>query len=86
MDGLEDVRLDQVMAYVTGCLKNGFQRRVVVLWEVRVYEGRKKRPAGVLSPVDTDGVDASVLVEERGVHDQEKEWICRSRCSVRVFR
>ena len=81
MDGLEDVRLDQVMAYVTGCMKNGFERRVGVLWEMRVYEGRKKRPAGVLSPVDTDGVDASMLVEERGVHDQERESVTRRVCS-----
>jgi hypothetical protein len=78
VDGLEDVRLDEVMAYVTGSTKDGFQRRVRVLWEMRVYEGRKERPAGIPSAVDTDSVDASVLVEERGVHVQEREWSCRS--------
>jgi len=79
VDDLEDVRLDEVVAYVPGSTKNGFKGRVRVLWEMRVYEGRKKRPAGILCAVDADGVDASVLVEERGVHVQEREWSCRCR-------
>jgi hypothetical protein len=42
VDGLGDVRLDKIMAFVTGSMKNVFKRRVRVLWEMRVYEGRKK--------------------------------------------
>ena len=42
MDDLEDVRLDKVMAYVTGGTEDGFKGRVRVLWKMRVYEGRKK--------------------------------------------
>jgi hypothetical protein len=84
VDGLKDVRLNKVMAYVTGGTKNGFKRRVRVLWEMRVYDGRKKRPAGVLCPVDADSVDASVLVEEREVHVQERKWSCR--CRVTRYR
>ena len=68
MDGLEDVRLDEVMAYVTGCMKYGFKRRVRVLREMRVNDGRKKRPAGILCSFDTDSVYARLLVEERRVH------------------
>lgn len=66
MDGLKEVRLDKVVANVTGGAKNGF-KRMRVLWKMRVYEGGEKRPAGVLCAVDADSVDASVLVEE-GVH------------------
>jgi hypothetical protein len=71
--GLEDVRLNEVMAYVTGCTKNGFKGRVMVLWEMRVDDGRKKRPAGILCPFNTDSIYASVLVEERGVHDMSRK-------------
>jgi hypothetical protein len=42
MDDLEDVRLDEVMAYVMGGMKNRFKGRVRVLWEMRVYNGCKK--------------------------------------------
>jgi hypothetical protein len=63
VDGLENVGLDEVMAYVTGCAKNGFKGRVRVLWEMRVDDGRKKRPAGILCPFDADSVYASLLVE-----------------------
>lgn len=42
VDELEDVRLDKVMAYVTGGTKNGFKGRGRVLWEIRVYDGGKK--------------------------------------------
>lgn len=69
VDGLEDVRLDKVMGYVTGGTKNGFKGGVGVVREMRVYEGRKKRPASVLCAFYADGVDASVLVEvEERVH------------------
>lgn len=72
MYGLEDVRLNEVMAYVTGCTKYGFKGRMVVLWEMRVDDGRKKRPAGILCPFNTNSVYASVLVEER-VHDMSRK-------------
>ena len=42
VNGLEDVRLDEVVAYVTGGMKYGFKRRVGVLLEMRVDYGREK--------------------------------------------
>lgn len=64
------------MAYVTGCTENGF-KRMRGLWEMRIYEGGEKGPAGVLCAVDADCVDASVLVEQRRVHVQRRK---RRRC------
>ena len=72
MDGLKDVRLDKVVANVTGGAENGF-KRLRVLWEMRIYEGSKKGPAGVLCTVYADSVDASVLVEEGRVHVQGRK-------------
>lgn len=71
VDGLKEVRLDEVVANVTGGADDGF-KSIRVLWEVRVYEGGEKGPAGVLCAVDADCVDAGVLVEEGRVHVQAK--------------
>lgn len=49
---------------------------------MRIDKGRKKRPAGVLCSIDSDSVDASVLVEERFVHVLERKWSLRCRDSV----
>jgi hypothetical protein len=84
VDGLEDVGLDKVMAYVTGCAKNGFKRRVRVLWEMRVDDGRKKRPAGIPCPFDADSVYARVLVEER-VHVMSRKGNDVVGVGVRLF-
>jgi hypothetical protein len=73
VDGLEDVRLDKVMTYVTGGTKSGFKGRVGVLWEMRIDEGGKEGPASVLCSIDPDSIDANVLVEESGVHVLERQ-------------
>lgn len=39
---------------------------------MRVYDGGKKRPAGILCAFDADSVYASVLVEER-VHEMSRK-------------
>lgn len=72
VDGLKEVRLDKVVANVTGGADDRF-KRIRVLWEMRVYEGGKKGPAGVLCAVDADCVDAGVLVEEGRVHVQRRK-------------
>lgn len=53
-----------------------------MLWEMRIDKGRKKRPAGVLCSIDSDSVDASLLVEERFVHVLERKWSVRCRDSA----
>jgi hypothetical protein len=54
---------------VSGRTQNGLKgRKRVRLWEMRIYEGREERPAGVFCAVDSNGRNASVLVEESGVH------------------
>lgn len=44
-----------------------------MLWEMRVHDRGKKRPASVPCAVDADSADARVLVEEAEVHGQERE-------------
>lgn len=78
VDRLKDVRVDKVVTYVAGGTKNGFKRGMRVLWEMRIYEGGEKGPAGVLCAVDANGVDVSLLVEQR-VHD--RKWQLGGRCS-----
>jgi len=74
LDRLKDVRLDKIVTYVTGGMKNGVKRRMRGLREMRIYERGEKGPAGVLCAVDADGVDVSMLVEQR-VHDRKGNWM-----------
>lgn len=51
-----------------------------------IHEGCQERPASVFCAVDANGGDASGLVEEGGIHDQERKsdvgtgiprtWLC----------
>jgi hypothetical protein len=45
----------------------------VGLREMGIYKGRQERPASVFCAVDANGGDASLLVEEGGIHDQERK-------------
>jgi len=38
-----------------------------------IYQGREERPAGAFCAVDANGCNASVLVEESGVHVRERK-------------
>ena len=72
VNGLKEVSLDEVVSDVAGCAKDGFKGGGCVrLREMRIHEGREEGPAGVFCAVDAHGGDASVLVEESGVHDRE---------------
>ncbi len=72
VNGLKEVSLDEVVSDVAGCAKDGFKGGGCVrLREMWIHEGREEGPAGVSCAVDAHGGDASVLVEESGIHDRE---------------
>jgi hypothetical protein len=85
VDRLKDVRVNKIVTYVTGGTENGFKRGMRVLWEMRVYEGCEKGPAGVLCAVDANGFDVSLLVEQR-VHDGKGSRVQTSDADICVLR
>ena len=69
VNGLKEVGLDEVVSDVSGRTQNGLEgRKRVRLWEMGIHQGCEERPAGVFCAVDSNGGNASVLVEESGVH------------------
>jgi len=45
-----------------------------------IHKGREEGPASIFCAVDANGCNASVLVEESGVHVQERKADMSVRC------